>query len=52
MSIFNSNIPPFAHRFLALFHHWHLRQWQVTHLPRLTWPDAHIPLFVQQCGVT
>ena len=52
MSINNSTIATVAQ---GIREHWRRRylwRWQSSYLPRLTCPDAQIPRFVQQCGVT
>ena len=51
MSKNNSNIFTIGQRMLAPWRQRYLWRWQTSYLPRLTWPDAHIPRFVQQCGV-
>lgn len=52
MSKNNSIIPTLAHRMIAQWRQRYLWRWQTSYLPRLTWPDAQTPRFVQQCGVT
>lgn len=51
MSKNNSNISTIA-RVVAQYRQRYLWRWQTSYLPRLTWPDARIPRFVRQCGVT
>ena len=52
MSKNNSIIPTLAQRMIAQWRQRYLWRWQTSYLPRLTWPDAQTPRFVQQCGVT
>jgi len=52
MSKNNSNISTVAQRIRDQWRQQYLWRWQTSYLPRLTWSDAKIPRFVQQCGVT